>query len=133
MPRLSAWFVRASLVYLSLGFTFGALMLANDGLAFAPQLGRLLPAHMEFLLLGWFMQLALGVAYWILPRFTSGLPRGNETITWLSLILLNAGILMVALSTLFDVAWLALAGRMGEAAGVLAFLLIAWRRVRPSK
>jgi hypothetical protein len=133
MPRLSAWFVRASLIYLSLGFTFGALMLANDGLAFAPQLGRLLPAHMEFLFMGWFMQLAMGVAYWILPRFTSGLPRGNETITWLSLILLNAGILMVALSTLFEVAWLALAGRFCEAASVLAFLLIAWRRVRPSK
>jgi hypothetical protein len=29
MPRLSVWFVRAALVYLALGFTCGALLLAH--------------------------------------------------------------------------------------------------------
>jgi hypothetical protein len=83
--------------------------------------------------MGWVMQLALGVAYWILPRFTKGLPRGNETITWLSLIFLNAGILMVALDTVFKIAFFVFLGRTLEAVGVLTFLWVAWRRVRPSR
>ena len=80
MPRLRSWFIRASLVYLACGFTFGALMLANEGLAFDPHLGSLLPVYMEFLLVGWMLQLALGVAYWILPPYAKGLSRGNETL-----------------------------------------------------
>jgi hypothetical protein len=133
MPRLSAWFIRASLGYLALGFTFGALMLINEGLAFDPQLDHFLPAHMEFLLMGWLIQLALGVAYWILPRYMQGLPRGNEMLAWLSLIFLNLGILLVVLKTVSDIAWFGLSGRILEAASVLIFLLVAWRRVRSSR
>jgi hypothetical protein len=133
MPRLSGWFIRASLVYLTIGFTFGAFMLANEGLAFKTHLDRLLPVHMEFLLIGWMVQLALGVAYWILPRNVKGLPRGNETLAWLSLIFLNIGILMGTLNTVFKITWFAVSGRVLEAVCILAFLLVAWRRVRPSK
>ena len=32
MPRLSVWFIRLSLIYLALGFTFGGLLLLNKGL-----------------------------------------------------------------------------------------------------
>jgi hypothetical protein len=133
MPRLSGWFLRASLVYLAIGFTFGALMLANEGLAFGPHLDQLLPIHMEFLLTGWMLQLALGVAYWILPRNVNGLPRGNETLAWLSMIFINAGILLAVMSMIFNVAWFMLLGRTFEAVSVLAFLLMAWRRVRSSR
>ena len=41
-----------------------------------PALWRLLPAHIELLLLGWTLNLALGMAYWILPRYKTGAPRG---------------------------------------------------------
>ena len=77
MPRLSAWFIRASLIYLLLGFAFGALILAQKGISYYPLVWNLFPIHMEFLLIGWFAQLAMGVAFWILPRFSSGQPRGN--------------------------------------------------------
>jgi len=102
MPRLSIWFLRAALVYLALGITFGALMLANKGVPFYPQLWRLFPMHVEFLLVGWTVQLAMGVAYWILPRFTRGAKRGNVPLAWSAWVMLNAGILMVFLG-----AWLA--------------------------
>ena len=49
MPRLSRWFIRCALIYLALGFTFGALMLFNKGVPFYPALWRLLPTHVEFL------------------------------------------------------------------------------------
>ena len=99
MPRLSVWFVRASLIYLLAGFTLGALMLAQDGISYYPAIIAVLPVHMEFLLVGWLVQLALGVAFWIFPRFGLGLPhsRGNEKLIWVSFVLLNAGVLIVAL------------------------------------
>jgi hypothetical protein len=132
MPRFSVWFIRASLVYLAVGFTFGALMLANEGQASGLPLRQILPVHVEFLLVGWMVQLALGVAYWILPRNVKGLPRGNEAMAWLSVIFLNTGILWVTLNLVFRAPWLVLLGRIFEAIGVLAFLCVAWRRVRSS-
>jgi hypothetical protein len=133
MPRLSVWFIRASLVYLAIGFTFGALMLVNEGLAFDPHLSNLLPVHMDFLLVGWMLQLALSVAYWILPRYVVGLSRGNERMAWLSLIFLNAGILIMALNTVFNIDWFVLWGRVFEAISAPLFLLVTWQRVRPSR
>ena len=68
MPALTVWALRIALCYLGIGFTLGALMLAAHGLTLAPTLLRLRPLHMELLLIGWTVQLALAVAYWILPR-----------------------------------------------------------------
>jgi heme/copper-type cytochrome/quinol oxidase subunit 1 len=133
MPRLSAWFVRAALVYLALGFTLGAVMLANEGLNILPDLDRLGPLHAELLLLGWIMQLGLGVAYWILPRFSQGQPRGNAGLAWAAFGLLNAGILLVlAGAAVTGADWLSFAGRLLEGMGVLVFIGVMWRRVRPS-
>ena len=131
MPRLSVWFVRASLIYLLAGFTLGALMLAQDGVSYYPAIVAVLPVHMEFLLVGWLVQLALGVAFWIFPRFGLGLPhsRGNEKLIWASFVLLNAGVLIVALEL-----WIAAAlliGRTLEVLAVLVYVLGSWRRVKP--
>jgi heme/copper-type cytochrome/quinol oxidase subunit 1 len=132
MPRQSVWFVRASLLYLALGFTFGGLMLANKGLPVMPWAWSLLPAHMEFLLLGWLVQLAMGVAYWILPRFSSATPRGDERLIWIALILFNLGIWLVAIVIFIGPGWLTVTGRAAEALGVASFTLGVWRRIKPS-
>ena len=79
MPRLSQWYVKLSFGYLLAGFTVGALLLANKGQPLHPALWSLLPAHIEWLLLGWVAQLTLGVAFWILPRFWKEPRRGNTT------------------------------------------------------
>ncbi len=131
MPRLSVWFVRFSLIHLFLGFTFGGLILANKGIPFAPLSRSLLPAHMEFLLLGWMVQLAMGVGYWILPRFRSDLPRGNVNIAWGALVLLNTGIVMVAIQPFISTTWLSSAGRILETSSALLFVFSSWQRVKP--
>ncbi|MCB0080550.1 MAG: hypothetical protein KDE47_06455 [Caldilineaceae bacterium] len=129
MPRLSIWIIRAALTHLLLGFTIGALLLANKGFPFSPMLWRLLPAHMELLLLGWTLQLALGVAFWILPRFYTERPRA--WLAWLTLLLLNSGVVLVALALFFPATWqLTLVGRLAEVGGVFAFVLHAWPRVK---
>jgi hypothetical protein len=132
MPRLSQLFVRTALVYLLLGFTFGALMLANKGLPLHPALWRLLPAHIEFLLIGWTLQLALGVAFWILPRFWEGAPRGNEVGAQLAYVLLNLGVWLVALGALLAApAAISFLGRTAELAAVVAFGAHIWPRIIP--
>ncbi len=130
MPKLSVWAVRAALIYLATGFTFGALILANKGILFWAGSWRLFPAHIELLTLGWTTQLALAVGFWIFPRF--GNLRGNVTLAWVAFALLNVGILLVAVEGVFQ--WnpvLAFAGRVCETAGAAAFLLHAWKRIKP--
>lgn len=130
MPRLSIWMVRTALSYLLLGFTIGALLLAHKGIGLHPLLWRLLPLHIEFLLIGWTLQLAMGVAYWILPRFLS--ERRRVGLAWLAYLLLNLGIGCMVLSVSLP-AWATLAavGRGLEAGAAVAFALHAWPRVKP--
>lgn len=129
MPRLSVWFVRASLIYLLFGFTFGALILAQKGISYYPPVWNLFSIHMEFLLVGWFAQLAMGVAFWILPRFSSGPPRGNARLLWISFVLINLGILFSALYLWFPAA--VIIGRAAEAGAGIVFAIGLWRRVKP--
>jgi len=132
MPRLSIWAVRLSLLYLLLGFTLGALMLANKGVPFAPWVWSLFPAHIDILLFGFVIQLAIGMAYWILPRFRGG-TRGNETVLWITVGLLNLGIWMVAIIGIFNLPgqWLA-GGRLLEGMAAALFTFQVWKRIRAS-
>lgn len=121
MPRVCVWYIRAALAYLIVGFAIGAVMLA--GIARAEILYR---AHIEFLLMGWVVQLVLGTALWIFPRFRLGsLPHGPLALAWWSFALFNAGIWVVVLG-------LAPAtGRAVEAMAVALCLANLWKRVRP--
>jgi hypothetical protein len=131
MPRFSVWAVRAALLYLVLGLTIGALMLWHKGAPIHPMLWRLLPAHIEFLLFGWTVQLALGIAFWILPRFQT--VRGNPALVWSALALLNLGVLLVSIAPFVPAPGpVTLSGRVAEIAGALAFALHAWPRIKPT-
>lgn len=132
MPRTSSWFIRTALAYMAAGFTLGALMLANKGVSFYPPLWRTMTIHMELLMMGWLVQLALGVAFWILPRFTRGAPRGNERLIQLAFVLINLGIGLVCADTFFTTPGLVLTGRLAELGAILLFVAGTWRRVRPT-
>ena len=132
MTRLSVWTVRTALLYLGAGLLLGALMLTQKGLPFDPAMLRLLPLHVEFVLFGWTLQLAMGIAFWILPRFSHGPRYGNQTFGWLAFILLNVGILCSGLGQWLGAApFVALLGRLAEAGAVIFFLGHAWPRVKP--
>ena len=131
MPRQSVLFIKASLIYLAVGFTFGGLMLANKGVLISPFLFSLLPAHMEFLLVGWLVQLAMGVVFWIVPRFSGAEPRGNVRLIVAAFWFLNFGIGLVTLQPYLDIAWLMVAGRTMEVMAVFVFGLGTWKRIKP--
>ncbi len=130
MPRLSVWFIRAALIYLALGVTMGGLVLAHKGIPLHPFLWRLLPAHIEFLLFGWTVQLVMGVGFWIFPRFWRS--RGDERPAWLAFGLLNIGVLLAALGPMFDISTvISLIGRLAEAGAAIAFAFHVWPRIKP--
>lgn len=130
MPRLTVWMVRTALLELGIGFTVGMLMLFNKGVPFDPFVWLLLPVHIELVLLGWTIQLAMGVAFWVLPRFSQAPRYGRERLGWLAYGLFNAGVLVVILSTWIALGWLPLAGRLLELAGVISFAVMIFPRVK---
>ncbi len=131
MPRLSVLMIRTALGYFLAGFLAGAVMLAARGLDIGGWIHRLRPFHIEFLLLGWTVQLAFGVAFWILPRFRAGPERGREWLAWTAFVLLNTGVLATAAGTVGGApAVIGLLGRSAEALAALAFAGHAWPRVK---
>lgn len=122
--------IRAALLYLAAGFLLGALLLWNKGLPLSPAVWRWLPVHVEVVLFGWLAQLALGVAYWILPRFQTERRRVRWAVA--AFVLLNVGVWSVGLAA--GLAWppgVSALGRGLEALAFLAFLWHAWPRVKP--
>ena len=127
MPRVSVWFVRASLCHLVAGFGIGALLLASKGVTLAAGVWELRGVHIELLLVGWMIQLVMGVAVWIFPRM--GLrraPQRSAVTAWLAFALLNGGVLLVSLGgPLFAV------GRLMEVTAAASFAAHLWGRVSP--
>lgn len=136
MPRLSQLMIRTALVWLVMGYTLGGLLLWNKGMPLLPWLWTLRLSHVHMLLVGWTVQLACGVAFWILPRLDASGTRGNERLVWGCYWALNTGVVLAAL---YD----PLAPRVAASglralpvlAGVLylgaiaAFTLHAWPRI----
>lgn len=138
MPRLSCWMIKAALLYLALGVGFGGLILSAKG---QPEtLGwawLLLSAHIQLLIGGWLIQLALGMAYWILPRL-EGAVRGRTAAAWASFGALNTGVtgaaVLLAIRPWWSFVWLdallVLAGLL-QAVAIGAFAYHAWPRLAP--
>lgn len=130
MPGPSRWLIRLSFLYLVTGLLVGAGMLVHKALPLHPAVWALLPVHVELLIFGWIIQLTLGTAYWILPRFLTGKPRGDTHSAWLVVILLNVGI-WLTIGDRLDLSRLplAVAGRVLETGAVLLFIRLHWNRV----
>ena len=137
MPRLSQLMIRLALLWFGVGATIGGLMLAHKGVLFAPQVWSLYATHVHMMLVGWTAQLAMGVAFWILPRLDAGGSRGAVRLVEISFGCVNVGMLLMLGA--------GLAGALGASstpwpnalAGLLytiaacAFAAHAWPRVRP--
>ncbi len=135
MPAPSRWAIRAALVYLLLGFTAGAVLLAAKGGLGSVPWRVLHPLHIEWLLVGWTAQLTMGVAYWIFPRVSlrrdvSGSPR----MVWLAFAMLNVGIWLAGIGAIAPrplEGTVTLLGRLCEVSAAVVFARVMWPRVRP--
>src|SRR4051812_15790882 len=136
MPRLSQLMIRTALLWLAIGYSVGGLVLLNKGIPVLPWLWTLRSAHIHMLLVGWTVQLACGVAFWILPRLDARGARGNERLVWGCYAALNSAVVLGALHDPLVVlaawpGWAALLMLMGLLYGLAAalFVMHAWPRV----
>ena len=95
MDRLTRLMGKLSLVYLAFGFVLGAVLLAGEGAGagWGAAWGNV---HAHVLFVGWFVQFAVGIAYWLLPRRkTAAQPLGyDERLALLACGLINVGLLL---------------------------------------
>ena len=97
MPLLSRLLIRTALTWLAVGYGVGGLLLAQKGYPFGAWVWSLRYTHVHILLVGWTIQLASGVAFWILPRLDTSGSRGDERLIWWHYGALNAGVAFAAL------------------------------------
>lgn len=132
-PRAARVLVRLALLHLVGGAALGAAVLAARVGACPTLPAGAVAAHAELVLLGWLVQLAMGVALWILPRALAGGPAGagrSDAPGWTLVVLLNAGVLAaVAASAGVLPPALLPAGRVSSAAAVALFARHAGRRI----
>jgi hypothetical protein len=140
MPPLARIYVKAAFVYLIGAFVLGALMMLDQWLDFSRWLKTVYLSQLHLLVVGWITQLAIGVAYWIFPRFLKEQdprPRGSDAVTWIVFLCLNAGLLLRFLFEPFYLmgpspwlaALIALSGVL-QAAAVVGFGWLIWGRIR---
>lgn len=130
MPTPSRWMIRSSFVYLFLGILLGALMLVHKAYFIHPAIWILLPIHIEITIFGWIIQLTLGTAYYMLPRFLEGPSRGDSTLAYAMIVFLNAGIIFVVADSLLSLAVpLDMIGRIFEMTAVGLFVALHWNRI----
>jgi hypothetical protein len=131
MPFLSVLLVRTALCWLALGVTMGALLLSAKATPLSEGVFRLFHAHSEAVLVGWMVQFAMGVAWWILPKYPRLPERGPGAPVWAAWLLLNAGVLLAGVGRSVGAAdGIVMVGRAAELVAALAFATAAWPRVK---
>ena len=96
MPLLSRTFIKAGLIYFIVGLTAGVLTVGQPVLNLPSTFGVLYPVYIHLLMVGWVMQLIIGVVYWMFPKYSKEHPRGSDRLGWIVFGLLNAGLILRA-------------------------------------
>ena len=99
------------------------------------------PSHGHMLFVGWFLQFAIGVAYWLLPRKRStDRPLGyHARVAWLAVAALNVGLLLRVVGEVAersgsatDLTFVALSiAAVLQIVAAAVFVLQLWPRVGP--
>jgi cbb3-type cytochrome oxidase subunit 1 len=121
--------IKASMLYMLVGFSIGALILISKVYPAYASAWSLLSVHIEVGIFGWIIQLTMGTAYWILPRYLKTKSRGNPRLALAMVGMLNLGILINVASYLDVLGSSAtIAGRLLEVGAVVLFIALHWNR-----
>jgi cbb3-type cytochrome oxidase subunit 1 len=131
-------FIKTGIAFLFTGLTIGGWMqVQRDVLGQWPN-PYLRSAHIHAVLVGFVMFLILGVALWLFPRPAADDPRYTparvEAAYWIlatATALRIAGEVGRAIAVLPALQWAALAGGLGQIAGLAVYFWSMWARIRP--
>lgn len=140
MDRLSSIMARAAFAWLLAGAVAGSAMMVDEELpgSWRVWLG---PTHGHMFFVGWFVQFAVGIGYWLLPRKrTAARPLGyDERLALAAVALLDLGLLLrvaaePAQRSGHDGAWITPtlgASALCQVAAFAIFVVQLWPRVAP--
>ena len=138
MYTLVRRFIKTGIGFLAVGIALGAYMLVRRELWGAWPSPYLVSAHTHALLAGFVLYLILGVALWLFPRAEKGDRRYRpERISAAYWVLTAATALRIAaeVSRAWTAGawqpWAAVAGGLGQAAGIGLYFWTMWSRIRP--
>jgi hypothetical protein len=131
MPVLTRYFIKAALLYLVLALAMSLWMAANPAVTF------LRATFFHMLVVGWITQLIFGVAYWMFPKYTRQLPRGNAGLAWMVFICLNLGLMLrlvgeplVVIQPELNLGWLLAVSAVLQLAAGWGYIALIWTRVK---
>jgi cbb3-type cytochrome oxidase subunit 1 len=137
MPPLIRRYIKTSFAFLILGVLLGTYVGISQYLlgAYPPRL--VLTAHVHLLLVGFMLMIVMGVATWMFPRPARDdsryRPELAEAVYWLMTSATCVRALAEMLAAYNDTPALRTAvalGGVGQAGGVLLFVVNMWTRVR---
>lgn len=138
MYTLVRRFIKTGIAFLFAGIAVGLWMLVRRELWGLWPSPYVVSAHAHAVLVGFVMFLILGVALWLFPRAEKGddryTPRRAEAAYWILAFATGARFLAElarAASAAPWLAWIVLAGGVGQALGLGVYFWTMWARIRP--
>lgn len=138
MPLVPRLFIRTAFAWFAVGFIWAAAITLIKVADRTELRNAFITAHAHILLVGFFVNMVMGVAFWMFPRPPDR--RMNETLATVAYALLNVGLLMRvsfewAQEEYQDQIYGVLLGTSGvlQALGGLLFAFVIWPRVRAAR
>lgn len=135
MPVIVRWYLRTAMIMFVSALLVGIAQALSDRVAFLPP--GLTPVYFHLLMVGWVTQFILGIAIWMLPKYSQQKPRRSDTLSWAVYGLLNAGLITRALAEPMNSfspgaawGWLLVASALLQWTAGLFFVINAWPRVK---
>jgi hypothetical protein len=94
MPPLTRWYIRLAFAYLVVALLAGTAAVARQPLGLPVAIAVLGPVAVHLFVVGWVTQMIFGVAYWMFPRRSAEMPRGDPAPALATLALINAGLVL---------------------------------------
>lgn len=137
MPTLTRVFIKTGMIYFLMAMVVGVALAAPSLFSMPSTLAALRPVYFHLFMVGWVLQLIIGIAFWMFPKLSKHEPRGSEALGWLVYICLNIGLIfrafgeiLLALRPGSETGWtLALAAVLQLVAG-WGFIVNTWLRVK---
>ncbi|MCL4830631.1 MAG: hypothetical protein KJZ95_24955 [Caldilinea sp.] len=137
MPSITRLFIKASLLYLVAAFFVGVILVLRPMYDLPAITAGFSPIYFHLFMVGWVMQLIVGVAYWMFPKWSKTQPRGHDSLALATFWLLNAGLLLRVVAEPAQMVsawpgwgWLIVASATLQWLAGLAFVANTWPRVK---
>jgi hypothetical protein len=137
MPLITRTFIKTGLIAFVLALIAGVITAARSLLPLPSFVAGLTPIYFHLFMVGWVLQLIMGIVYWMFPKYSREKPRGHDELAWAAYALLNGGLLLrvigePALAAAPEGPWgvlLAASAVLQWLAGLL-FVVNTWPRVK---